>query len=103
MELKVFWTDSAIEQLDKIFDFYKNKSGILIANKIINGIVDKTILLENLPRIGQIEELLGNKKNEYRYLIEGNYKIIYWIEESLVKIATVFDCRQNPIKLKKIK
>lgn len=24
---------------------------------------------------------------------------VYWIEDSYIKIATVFDCRQNPKKL----
>jgi hypothetical protein len=33
-------------------------------------------------------------------LIEGNYKIIYWIDNQNIKIAAVFDCRQNPAKMK---
>jgi plasmid stabilization system protein ParE len=51
MDLKVFWTDAAIEKLEEIFEYYK---------------------------------------------------VIYWIEEPYVKIATVFDCRQNPVKMKRI-
>lgn len=34
------------------------------------------------------------------YLVSGNYKIIYLIDENLITIATIFDCRQNPVKLK---
>jgi hypothetical protein len=30
------------------------------------------------------------------------YKIIYWIEDKYIKIATVFDIRQNPEKIKNI-
>ena len=102
MDLKVFWTDTAIEKLEDIFDYYKNKVGIEVAKNIVGLIVDSTINLESQPKIGQVEELLINRANEYRYLVSGNYKIIYWIEELYIKIATVFDCRQNPIKIKKI-
>ena len=49
--------------------------------------------------MGPIEELLRHRKNEYRYIVDGNYKIIYWIDEHFIKIASVFDSRQNPEKL----
>jgi hypothetical protein len=57
-------------------------------------------LLEQAPRVGQKEELLTHLNKEIRFLIEGNYKIVHWIDENIVSIATVFDCRQNPQKLK---
>jgi len=30
--------------------------------------------------------------NNHRYLVEGNYKIIYWMNGQDVIIASVFDC-----------
>lgn len=102
MDLKVFWTDSAIEKLEEIFDHYKTNAGLEIAQRIVSSIVDATITLETHPEIGQKEDLLKDRKNEYRYLVSGNYKIIYWIDRPLVKIATVFDCRQNPVRMKDI-
>ncbi len=80
MDLKVFWTDTALEQLENIFDYYKVNVSINIAKKIIKQIVNKTIQLEKTPRIGQKEPLLESRKNEYRYLVIDNYKIIYWID-----------------------
>jgi toxin ParE1/3/4 len=103
MALTVYWTDFAIEQLEIIFDFYNTKVSLTVAQRIINSIINKTVILEVHPTIGQLEELLIKRKNQYRYLIDGNYKIIYWVEDSFIKIATVFDCRQNPKKLRKIK
>jgi toxin ParE1/3/4 len=76
-------------------------ASLQVAQGIIQSVIDSTILLETQPKIGQREDLLRNRKNEYRYLVSGNYKVIYWIEEPYVKIATVFECRQNPVKLKK--
>ncbi len=101
--MRIYWTETAINQLETIFDYYSLKAGNKTARKITSSIVDKTILLENNPKIGQKEELLQNRKNEYRYIIEKNYKIIYWIETEQVNIASVFDCRQNPVKMKEIK
>ena len=99
MEIKILWTENAINQLEQIFDYYKYRASVEVARKIILQILDRTILLEKNPLIGVKEPLLLNRKNEYRYLVEGNYKIIYWIEDNYVKISSVFDCRQNPLKM----
>ena len=101
MELKTFWTNQAIEQLEEIFEYYKLTANITTARKLTKQIVDRTIQLENFPESGSLENLLIDRSNKYRYLVEGNYKIIYWIEEPFVKIATIFDCRQNPINITK--
>jgi toxin ParE1/3/4 len=99
MEVKILWTDFAINQLEQIFDFYKYKASIAVARKMIMQIIDSTMLLEKNPLLVAKEPLLANREKEYRYLVESNYKIIYWIENNYVKISSVFDCRQNPIKL----
>jgi plasmid stabilization system protein ParE len=96
---KILWTEFAINQLEQVFDYYKYKASIKVAKKIAQQIVDITIHLETNPLIGPKEPLLENRKNEYRYLVEGNYKIIYFIEENYIKIISIFDCRQNPIKM----
>lgn len=102
MELKIFWTNQAIEQLEEIFEYYKLTANITTAQKITKQIVDRTIQLESFHESGSVEQLLLNRRNKYRYLVEGNYKIIYWIEEPFIKIATIFDCRQNPINIENI-
>ena len=43
MELKIFWSQLAEDQLIDIFQYYKFKAGVKIAKKIVNDIVDKTI------------------------------------------------------------
>lgn len=100
MEIIVVWSDSAIQELRDIYDYYNHKAGKKVADEITNSIVDMTINLEDAPRLGQTEELLTSFNREVRYLINGNYKIVYLLEENFATIATVFDCRQNPKKLK---
>ena len=99
MEVKVFWTEFAINQLDQIFDYYKYTASLKVSKKIISGIIERTVMLEKNPFIGTKEPLLENRKKGYRFIVKGNYKIIYFVEENYVKISSVFDCRQNPIKL----
>jgi hypothetical protein len=61
-------------------------------------------LLKN-PEIGQVEELLKGRKTTYRYLTFKNYKLIYSIDKitGFIKIADVFDTRQNPTTMKRTK
>ncbi len=103
MGLKIVWTDLAIENLQNIFKYYKDEVNKETAQKIVIAIVDKTIYLETNPEIGQREELLKTRTKEFRYLVEGNYKVIYWMEGKVIFVATVFDTRQNPKKLLRIK
>ena len=100
MEIVVIWSDTAIEELRDLYDYFYTKASKRVADKITNAIVDKTLLLEQTPHMGQKEEMLAHLKKGIRYLVQGNYKIVYWIDENLVTIATVFDCRQDPKKLK---
>ena len=103
MDLKIFWTDTARNNLEQIHDYYKITTKIKVAKHITNQIFDKILILEKQPLAGQSEPILIHKKHKYRYLVQGNYKIIYWIEDYYIKIAAIFDCRQNPNKIKRIK
>ncbi|MDD3721580.1 MAG: type II toxin-antitoxin system RelE/ParE family toxin [Lutibacter sp.] len=101
MELIVYWTQIAEDKLDDIFNYYKLKASLNIAQNLVNGIVEMTIDLNKTPQIGQREILLEDRFQEFRYLIYKNYKIIYWINENKnrIEIINVFDCRQNPDRL----
>ncbi len=102
MAIEVFWTQTALNNLKTIFEYHKNKASVKTARNLVKRIVKATYLLRTAPEMGRIEELLSHRKHQYRFIVEGNYKIIYWIEDNIVKIATVFDTRQDPGKLKRI-
>ncbi|MCX6221633.1 MAG: type II toxin-antitoxin system RelE/ParE family toxin [Bacteroidia bacterium] len=99
MEIEIKWSGQSERQLKDIFDYYSFEVSPRIARKIINKIIEKVSLLENNPLVGQKEELLIDYKEDFRYLIESNYKIIYWFSGHIITIASVFDCRQNPLKM----
>lgn len=102
MEIEIFWTDFAINQLKKIFDYYKERAGLKIAKQISKEIIKKTDSLRDFPMIGVLEEFLKGRPQRFRYVISTNYKIIYWInnDEKRIEIFDVFDTRQNPEKLR---
>ncbi|MFH1001526.1 MAG: type II toxin-antitoxin system RelE/ParE family toxin [Bacteroidota bacterium] len=105
MGLEVYWSQLAEDKLVDIYNYYKLKASKRIAQNLINGIVDSTLDLHKNPHIGQNELLLKDRKQEFRYLLFKNYKIVYWINSDFkrIEIANVFDCRQDPIKINETK
>lgn len=105
MGLKIYWTDLAKIEVKLIYVFLKRGANIVVAKKITKEITDEVKLLINQPYLGQIEQQLIDSSREFRTLIYSNYKIIYWInlDKNQIEIWDVFDCRQNPIKIKRTK
>lgn len=97
--MKVFWTKFALNSLSEIFEYYKENVSIVIALNIKESILTCTRQLEKQPLSGTTEELLYELGEGHRYLLRGNYKIIYKIQSNKVYITDVFDCRQNPDKI----
>jgi plasmid stabilization system protein ParE len=104
VELRVFWTQFAEDKLNDIFEYYKFNASVSVAHNLINGIVDESLKLNKNPLIGQREDLLVDRIQEYRYIVFKNFKIIYWLDDvsKIILISHVFDTRQNPIKINKI-
>lgn len=105
MMLVIIWSEFAEKQLDDIYDFYSKEVNSKIARKLIVEIINAPNKLLKSPLIGQREGLLAERTIEYRYLVFKNYKLIYSVDSTkgYIKIADVFDTRQNPPKLKRTK
>ncbi len=106
MKYKIIWSKFSEQQIDDIFNYYKQKSkSHNVALKIIKKILLAPNVLIKNPKICQIELLLENSIVEYHYLVESNYKIIYSIdiENKTIRIADVFDTRQNTTKIERQK
>lgn len=104
MELDIFWSHFAKLKLEEIYRYYRLRAGKKVATRIVDGIVEQTIILDGNPEIGQVESALNDKFREFRYLVYTNYKIIYYINKvaNRIVIANVFDTRQNPDKIKEM-
>jgi toxin ParE1/3/4 len=98
---QIIWTNFAISELKNIYLYYRMIAGDKVADKIRKSIFDSIRPLAKQSLIGAIEENLIDLKQEHRYLVVGNYKIIYRIIHNNVYITDIFDCRQSPQKIKK--
>ena len=102
--MKVFWTDFAKNELHKIFEYHRDIASLRIAKKLVSGITQAVSRLPGQPRIGQREENLIDREQEFRYILNKNYKVIYWhnIKKDRVEVTDIFDTRQNPEKMQRI-
>lgn len=101
--MEIVWSQFAERQLDEIFDYHFHQVSPKVAYRLIIEIINESDKLIKTPYMGQVEELLKNRSLTYRYFLYKSYKIIYSIddENNLIKIADVFDTRQNPTKIKR--
>jgi plasmid stabilization system protein ParE len=97
--MRIQWTSQAEWHLKEIYDYYASEASPRIARKVVHKILVRVKILENNPLIGSVEEFLIDDPEEFRFLVESNYKIIYWIKDEVVTIASVFDCRRNPNRM----
>ena len=98
---KIIWEDEVFANLENIWSYIAFDS-VIQANTIILKIQTDIERLESDPLIGQIEDFLVKYNLGHRYLLSGNYKIIYRVAEDFIFIITIFDTRQDPAKMQDI-
>jgi len=97
--MKVIWSDFAAISLYDIFKYYEAAASKNVAQRIKSRIFSATRQLKRYPESGQIEPSLKLLGENHRYLVEGNYKIIYRKVPEGILISDVFDTRQDPVKM----
>jgi toxin ParE1/3/4 len=98
---QIIWTNFAISELKNIYLYYRMVAFDKVADKIRTSIFDGTKPLIKQPLIGAVEENLIDLGQAHRYIVVDNYKIIYRVIQLDIYITDIFDCRQNPKKMKK--
>ena len=101
--MKIIWSNHSSRVLINIYRYYRDTASLKVAMKIKNDIFKSTMQLVEFPKSGQIETNLVNMNMEHRYIVSGNYKIIYREVNEGILITDIFDSRQDPLKLKKKK
>jgi plasmid stabilization system protein ParE len=66
VNFKIIWSEFAETQLDDIYEYYKKKTSLKIANKILTDIIKESDKLIKASFIGQEEELLKDRETHYR-------------------------------------
>lgn len=98
---QVIWSDEALNDLEVIYDFLADKSQPA-AQRIVESILSRSHQLASFPKSGAKQEMMKAAGKGYRYLVEGNYKVIYSYqpEKSVIHVEVIFDTRHDPEKLR---
>ena len=86
--MKVIWTAEAIERLKEI-DAYISQDSPANAAKFIDLLFERGDSLAEFPQSGR--KVPEYDLEDYRELIEGNYRIIYRVKADAIEIETVFE------------
>jgi addiction module RelE/StbE family toxin len=98
-KLSVFWSERSINDLEEIREYLKKQASEKTADKVVKKLLKREEQLSKQALSGAVQSL-ENLSKEYRYLIEGQHKLIYHIESDMVYVDTIFDTRQDPSNLK---
>ena len=94
--VKVYWTDTAMENLEAIHAYIAQNSP-QYANQVVDSIISRSEQLANFPLSGRILPEVGRK--EIRELIEGSYRIIYYVKPEQIDILAVIHGSQSLTRL----
>jgi len=93
---KVSFTQSALNDLCTINDYYLAQVSDKIAENVINKIQASIRNLKDLPERGTIPtELSASGMSRYRQILSSVYRIIYRIEDNNIYIVMVIDGRRD--------
>jgi plasmid stabilization system protein ParE len=99
--MKIIWLRFAAENLERLYGSLKEFSPKAAAT-LYNDILDEVVKLSAFPQMAAKESLLVKEPEVFRSLVvRRRYKVVYFIEDETVKIADVWDCRQDPKTLVK--
>lgn len=96
---KVVWTPAAARDLRSVYDSYSAFATKTVANRILSTIIKRADELATYPLMGRKRDDLSHWAREYRILVTGKHKVVYWISADKVFIAACFDSRKDPDSL----
>jgi toxin ParE1/3/4 len=84
--VKIIWTEFALEDLRLIHD-YISKDSKVYADRYIDKLISRIDQLEKNPNSGRVVPEFNIES--IRELIEGNYRIIYKVNQDFIAIVRV--------------
>lgn len=93
---KIIWSHPAQIRFNEILQFYIDRNQSKAYSKKLFSRINKELkLLRTQPEMGILSEEDG-----VRGVIIGDYILFYEYTSTLIFIHTIWDCRQDPEKLK---
>lgn len=104
MSVQVRWYKVAQLELEHAVEWGKEKFGEQTAAKFFYSIIKFERLLSENPFMGVHVPEFDTPRRQYRSLVvHNNYKLVYYVdvEKGILYVVSLWDVRQNPVKLKK--
>jgi len=98
--MKVKFSIQAKNRLDSIYQYYVDTGLRKVGRTNRSKIISRTFILREYPFSGPVDEYAKSLGLDCRYLVEGDYKVIYSVQIDEVRILDIFDTRQDPEKMK---
>ena len=99
MARRVTWTRKAERIFSDILEFYAERNGNKTYSRKLSSEIKQIVsLLTKQPFIG-----IRTDAENIRVVVKGDFKVFYQLQPEEIVIILVWDCRQNPGKLKKMK
>lgn len=83
-----------MQELKQIYEYYKHAQSVDFARRFRKKMFDKVALLKSFPKLGK-KLNVKNQDREFRFLLEGHYKILYSIGIEAIEIESILDSRSN--------
>jgi plasmid stabilization system protein ParE len=85
--VEVIWTQNATDEIVRIAEYLERYSEYY-ASMIVKRLYEKVAVLKQFPILGRV--ISEMQEDQYRELIEGNYRIMYEIlDEEIILIQRV--------------
>ena len=93
--MTVVWTETAQEHLDEIYRYIARDSE-LYAKRMVDRLTRRSVQIAEFPFSGR--EVPEYRLKQIREVIEGSYRLIYYIKTDGIDVLAVLHCAQDCLK-----
>ena len=94
MVYRSHWLRRAEKDFDDRYLYYKRHASEEVAKRRLEKILQTAEKIECMANIGVLDDEFPHTPS-YRHITVLDYRIYYFVEEDVVNIAAIWDCRQG--------
>jgi plasmid stabilization system protein ParE len=100
MKREIIFSKNAEKNLIDLLEYLELKWSIKVRDKFITKLDKSIYLIQEEPEIFPKSQI---NKNQYRCVLSKQTTIYYKYNSKQIRVLSLFDTRQNPTKINKIK
>lgn len=95
MEVKIEWTEPALQDLKTIVDYIESEWSQAIADKFVDELLERVKTLSVQPYMGMVS---GKMPTVRSIKVSKHNRLYYRVENESLVLLNIFDLRQHPDK-----